>query len=300
MSRTKILVLLIVGLTMALGKGSAIAAGTKPPLLSRHEPSIAPATQSPEEEPVRSPGSEGALSGAKIEGAVIRAYRQATVAAEVQGVVEKRFGREGDRVAANALIFVISPDLFRTVARRAAERFAEREIARVRAEEELKLKEQLLAHDAATLQEILRARSEAEIAVHRSKEAKLDLELADRDVEKCTVRAPFAGYLVTFYRDVHETVQRFDQLFLIGDTSKVYAVVSIPQSLSSQVRRGTKAWFTGRSGATFRGAVEKIEAAIDPSSQTKKVYVLIDNSRGRLEMGMLGMVTFASEERRDR
>lgn len=297
MSHTKIVVLFTICLTIALLGEHAVSGDTSRPLLSRNEPTIAPASPQSDNRSDRSAETVGKSAGPKIEGSVIRAYRQAVIAAEVQGVVRKRYGKEGDYVLADTVIFEIRPDLFRKIARRAKERLAEREITRRQAEEELKLKEQLLAHDAATLQEILRARSDAEIALHRSKEAKLDLELAVRDVEKCTVKAPFAGYLMAFYRDVHETVQRFDQLFLIGDTSKVYAVVSLPESLSRSVRKGTKAWFTGPSGAEFRGAVEKVEAAIDPSSQTRKVYVLIDNAHGRLQMGMLGKVTFAPGQR---
>jgi RND family efflux transporter MFP subunit len=233
----------------------------------------------------------------KIDGAVIRPFRQATVSAEVQGVIEKRHFKEGDLVKSGQVIFEISPDFFELVARRARERLEALEVARQQTREDLKIKEELMTRDAATVQDITRARAEAKIADHKTMEAKLDLDLALRDTHRCRITAPFNGYIVTFYRDAHEAVQRFEQLFLIADTSKVYAVANVPQTLLSTIKKGEKALFSSSSGITVKGTVDKLEATIDPASQTKKVYVLLDNSKARLEMGMIGSVTFAPSDR---
>jgi len=228
----------------------------------------------------------------RIDGAVIRAWRQATVAAEVQGVIEKRYSKEGDLVQSGKIVFEISPELFETLVERSKERLAWHASAREESDQELKLKEELIAFDATTLREIVKARSAARIAAHKEKEAKLDLDLAIRDMNKCKVRAPFTGVLVSLHRDRYESVQRFEQLFLIADISKVYAVANVPQALAQVAAPGATARFLGPSGAVFPGIVDKIDATIDPASQTRKVYVLIENSQARLEMGMLGQVMF--------
>jgi RND family efflux transporter MFP subunit len=233
----------------------------------------------------------------KVEGGIIRAYHQATVAAEIQGVINKRYYREGDLVKHGDIIFSISEELFKLIADRAKERLGAFLAAQEQAEEELRLKESLMSRDAATLQEIIRTRAEAKVAGHRAKEAAIELELALRELKKCKITAPFSGYIIAFHKDAYESVQRFDPLFVIADMSKVYAVVNVAQSLLSQTVKRTKALFTTASGASFEGIVDKIEAPIDPSSQTKKVYVMIDNSSGRLEMGMLGQVTFSPMDR---
>jgi RND family efflux transporter MFP subunit len=237
------------------------------------------------------------LSSYKVEGGIVRAYRQATVAAEIQGVVQKRHYKEGDLVQKGAAIFEFSKELFRIIADRARERLEAFQAAKEQADEELRLKESLMSNDAATQQEIIKTRAEAKVASHRAKEAALELELALRDLRKCDTAAPFTGYIVAFYKDAYESAQRFDPLFLIADVSKVYAVVNVAQSLLSQTFKGTKAVFTTPAGASFEGVVDKIEAPVDPSSQTKKVYVIIDNSNGKLEMGMLGQVTFNPMDR---
>ncbi len=241
--------------------------------------------------------SSQAIYSYKVEGAIIRPYRQATVTAEVQGVISKRSHKEGDLIPEGTIVFNISDELFVLIRDRARQKLGAFQAAHQQAEEELKLKENLISKDAATLQEIIKSKAEAKVAGHRAKEAEIELELAQRDLRKCKIPAPFTGYILNFHKDAYESVQRFDPLFLIADLSKAYAVVNVAQSLLSQTVLGTKALFTATSGASFEGSVEKIEASIDPSSQTKKVYVVIDNSGGRLEMGMLGQVTFSPMHR---
>jgi membrane fusion protein (multidrug efflux system) len=265
------------------------------PLLSRLEPPASTLESPPEGKLGTPPQKQPAPQ--RIDGAVIRPFHQATVSAEVQGVIESRHSKEGDLVKSGEVIFEISPEFFELVDRRARERLEALEVAREQAREDLKIKEELMTRDAATVQDITRARAEAKIADHKTMEAKLDLDLALRDTQRCRIAAPFNGYIVTLYRDAHEAIQRFEQLFLIADTSKVYAVANVPLPLLSMVKKGEKALFSSSSGITVAGTVDKIEAIIDPASQTKKVYVLLDNAEARLEMGMIGSVTFAPSDR---
>ena len=290
----------LMGLVLAFVLTPAVPLSATNLHLSRTEPVSEQPSPQPPKERVEPSSESVSRTTPRIEGAVIRAYRQATVAAEVQGVVEKRYGKEGDLVRAGSVVFEISPDLFETVADRSRQRLEERRALREQYEEELKLKERLLSHDAGTLQEIVKARSEVRIATHRENEASLDLRLAIRDMNKCKVRAPFTGWLVSLHRDAFESAQRFEQLFLIADTSKVYAVANVPQTLARQAAKGVKAAFYSASGAVFHGTVDKVEAVIDPASQTRKVYILIDNSRASLQMGMLGQIAFVLAEPQER
>jgi RND family efflux transporter MFP subunit len=243
-----------------------------------------------------SDASPDVSGGFKVPGAVIRPHRQATVGAEVQGVVQARGFEEGDPIEAGQVVYKISPDLFSLTADRSKERLLALEAAREQAKHELQLRQYLLLHNAATQQEVLRADTEAKISEHRANEARKDLDLALRDVRKSSVRAPFKGHIVTLFKEEHEPVQRFDRLFLIADTSKVHAVANVPETSLSQIVRGSRAEFLRPSGKTYRGMVTRIGKAIDPASRTKKVHVLIDNAAGKLEMGMLGTVKFSPKE----
>ncbi|MDQ7785242.1 MAG: efflux RND transporter periplasmic adaptor subunit [Desulfomonilaceae bacterium] len=233
----------------------------------------------------------------RTEAAVIRPYRQATVGAEVPGVVELRNFAEGDLVDEGSVIFKISPERYKLSVEKTRQRVLALEASLERAEQELKLKEYLLSHNAATRQEVLKVRAEARIAEHQMNEAKKDHEFAVRDMEKSFVRAPFEGHIVAFYREPHEAVQRFEQLFLIADTSKVYAVVNVPETRVTLLTKGSLAVFVRPSGDRFSGTVAMMGKAIDPASRTKKVHVLIENAQGKLEMGMLGAVDFVPKQR---
>jgi RND family efflux transporter MFP subunit len=256
-----------------------------------HEPGIHPSR------PEQAKPLQGSAKPFRTEAAVIRPFRQATVAAEVSGVVEARYFEEGDAVNAGDIIFELSRERYKLFAKKSHERLLALDAALERAGQNLKLKEYLFSHNAATRQEVLRAGTEAKIAEHRRNEAEDDFELARRDVEKSLVRAPFKGYIVAFYRKPHETVQRFEQLFLIADTSRVYAVVNVPETHLPRLRKGSRAVFVRPSGKRFDGTVAIIGKAIDPASRTKKVHVLIDNAQGKLEMGMLGAVEFFPGQR---
>jgi multidrug efflux pump subunit AcrA (membrane-fusion protein) len=98
------------------------------------------------------------------------------------------------------------------------------------------------------------------------------------------------------YNKQHESVQRFDQLFLMADTSKVYAVVNAPEQILTQLRKGLPAIFVRPDGERYMGVVARISKPIDPSSKTKRVHVLINNAASKLEMGMLGAVRLMGEK----
>jgi RND family efflux transporter MFP subunit len=237
------------------------------------------------------------FSDYRMDAAIIRPYRRATVSSEVSGVIEARHVEEGDPVVGGQIIFEVSTETFKLAAERAQERLAALEAALRQARADLKTQEYLYSHKAATRTRLIKARAEAEIAAHKVNEAKIDLAFALRDLQNCRVKSPFGGYIITLYKERHESVQRFDELFLVADTSKVYAVVNVPEPLLSGIRKGMAALFTRPDGERHTGVVSRIAKPIDPSSKTKRVHILIDNSGAKLEMGMLGAVRlFADRE----
>jgi hypothetical protein len=58
---------------------------------------------------------------------------------------------------------------------------------------------------------------------------------------------------------------------------------------------GRKAIFT-YGDKNYEGAIEKVASFIDPVSKSKRVHVLIDNSDGRLQVGMAGTLKLPSND----
>jgi RND family efflux transporter MFP subunit len=210
------------------------------------------------------------------------------VGAEVGGIIDEIHFQEGEFIEKGAPVVRISKDRYRIQYEKAREIVKGMELAHKRALQDAELKKELLNSDAITRQEVLKAETEVEIAATRLDEAKKELELAELNLEDCVVKAPFPGYLAVRYKQPHEPVERLEKIFAIVDSAKVYAVANVAEDLLGSFPLGATAVFEDATGGSFTGKVAKVGKLIDPKSKTKRVYVLIDNSAGELEVGMTG------------
>ena len=222
--------------------------------------------------------------------AVIAPYSSAEIASEARGVIEAIRFKEGNFVEKGQVIIVISKKRNELAVRRAANAVKAAEIDLKRTHQEAQLKEQLLSNKATTSAEVLKAKGDEEIAQYRLEEAKIALELADMDLESCEVKAPFSGHIAVSYKEPFESVDYSQRLFVIVDTSKVYAIAGIAETDLGDFTKGRRAAFVTSipQKQRFIGTVERVGALVDSKSGTKKVYVVIDNPNGQLEIGMTG------------
>ncbi|MBI5572479.1 MAG: efflux RND transporter periplasmic adaptor subunit [Desulfomonile tiedjei] len=224
----------------------------------------------------------------RIEAVIINPFRAAAVAGEVGGRVDEFYFELGDLVHHGQVVAEISAKRFRLVVKRAKENVRALRVALDRARKDKEIKARLFAMDVSSEQELGRAESEAEVAEHKVKEAETALEQAELDVEACQVRAPFTGYLAARHKEPHEAVAPLDKLFTLVDNAKVFAVAYVPETFMGNFSKGKEAVFVEASGRQFRGRVERVEPIIDPKTDTRKVFVLIDNAQHPLEIGMSG------------
>jgi len=238
-----------------------------------------------------SEGLEEILGSAeRIEAAVIHPYRTANVGSEVSGVVKAVNYNEGERIEKGDTVCEIDDDRYAITAGKAKTKLRGLELALKTADQKLKLQEDLVALGASNLQEVLKARAERDIAREKVQEAGEELRLAALNLRACSVKAPFAGYLAVRYKEPYETVERLGRLFAIVDGSQVYAVANLPEKLLPKFKPGTEALFVHATGKKFKGTVEKVGALTDPKSRTRKVFILIDNSKGELQIGTTGSI----------
>jgi RND family efflux transporter MFP subunit len=229
-----------------------------------------------------------AESGGAIEATIINPYRSANVGTDISGIVEACFFEEGDFVPEGRVVVEISKKRYLLQAEKAEEAVKGFEASLFQAEKQVKLFRQLLTQDATTQQELLKAETEREVADTRLKQARKDYELAELTLHDSQVRSPFAGYLAFRYKQPFEPVERLEKIFTIVDTASVYAVANVAEQRLHEFKKSTQASFIEASGKTYTGIVDRVGKVIDVKSKTKRVYVLIDNSRGELEIGMTG------------
>jgi len=227
--------------------------------------------------------------------AVIAPYRSAEISAEARGIVEAFNFKEGDQVQKDQVVVVISKRRYVLDLQRATNKVKAAEADLNRARREAQLRQQLLSQKAATSAELLKAKSEEEVAEYRLEEAKNALELARIDLEACQVKAPFSGYIAVRMKEPFESVDYLQRLFVILDPSKVYAVAGIPESQIAQFAKGRRVEFlpAPTPEKRFTGTVERVAILLDTKSGAKKVYAVIDNADGRLEIGMPGFLELA-------
>ncbi len=235
-------------------------------------------------------------TGISLEAAIVNPYQSANVGTEVSGIIEMFSLGEGEFVDKGKVVVEISKRRFQLLRDKAAEALKGLKLALSLAERDHQLKSELLALEGTTKAEVLKALTEVEVAKARVEEAQTDLKLAELNLEKCQVEAPFSGYIAVKYKQPFEPVERLEKIFAIVDSSKVYVVANLPESDIHQVKIGDKGVFVYQNTKQFSGKVEKIGKLIDPKSNTKRVFVAIDNANGALEVGMTGVLQLAKPE----
>jgi RND family efflux transporter MFP subunit len=238
-------------------------------------------------EPPESVAPETGFSDS-LRATTIRPHHSADMASEVSGVIEAIHFQEGDLIQRGQVVVEISTRRYTLLAEKAQEAVRGLVLALERAEQNVKLHKELLSQDATTQQDVLKAETDRDVTQTRLKEARKDFELAQLNLEWCRVKAPFTGYFGDKYKEQFESVERLEKIFSIVDSGKVYALANVAEKLVPKFKKGTGAAFVDSSGKSHKGIVEKIGKLIDPKSKTRKVWVLIDNSKGSLEVGMTG------------
>jgi RND family efflux transporter MFP subunit len=241
------------------------------------------------------PGASEAREEEPDLSAVIAPWRSAELSADVRGIIESFDLKEGDFLEKDRVVVVISPRRYALALQRAANAVKASEADLKRTRQDVLLKEQLLSDKAATTGDVLKAKAEEEVARFRLEEAQIALELARIELDSCKVKAPFGGYMALRFKEPFESVDYLQKLFVIVDTSKVYAIASAPEAYLPELAKGARVAFIPSTGKErrFIGTVERVAKLFDPKSGSRKVYVIIDNPDGHLEIGMTGSLELA-------
>jgi RND family efflux transporter MFP subunit len=109
--------------------------------------------------------------------------------------------------------------------------------------------------------------------------------------------APFDGLVTARTTDVGALINAGGggpPLFVVSDTSRLRLYVNIPQNFVPSIRVGTKARMTVPEypGKDFFATVEASAQAVDVSSGTTRMLLVVDNPAGKLMTGDFANVSF--------
>lgn len=126
--------------------------------------------------------------------------------------------------------------------------------------------------------------------------AKADVNEATTALGYCSLRAPFAGWIIKRSVDTGSFVGLATNGFTIANTQTVKAVFGLPDTAVGRVRLGQRLNIsTDALAQSFAGKITAISPAADPKSRVFSVEVTIPNSRNQLKSGMIASLALQGE-----
>ncbi|HEU4570525.1 MAG TPA: efflux RND transporter periplasmic adaptor subunit [Gemmatimonadales bacterium] len=191
-----------------------------------------------------------------------------------QGRITAILVQEGQAVERGTPLVKIDDEMLKAQAARAE---AERDLARQR----LARAERLRTDNA-------NAPADYEEAAAAARAAEATLAALQLQVQRTTVRAPFAGVVGRRFVSLGDYVTTASRLRTLQTTDPQRAVIEVPERYAASLRVGQTIDFTvaARPGSTFRATVDFVDPAVQEEGRTILVKGRAPNARGLLRAGM--------------
>jgi RND family efflux transporter MFP subunit len=227
----------------------------------------------------------------------LEAFTQAQIYARVSGYLKDWKADIGAPVKAGDLLAEIdAPDLDQQIMQ------AEANLASAQANSKLSdatllRGQQLIPSGAVSKQDLDQRAADAanKEGLMKSAQANLDRLRVLEGYKR--IVAPFDGLVTARTTDVGALINAGGggpPLFVVSDTSRLRLYVNIPQNFVPSIRVGTRARMTVPEypGKDFFATVEASSQAVDVSSSTTRMLLVVDNAEGKLMTGAFANVSF--------
>lgn len=215
----------------------------------------------------------------------IEANQSVELRPDESGRVIQLLFREGQFVGRGAPLVKIDDAMLRAQRERA---LADRDLARQQLDRVRKLREE----NAATPADLERAEATA-------RSAAAALNLIQLQLQRTTVRAPFAGVIGQRFVSIGDYVTSASRLLSLQTVDPQRAVLEIPERHAGLLRPGQSVEFSVAAypGQTFTAQVEFVDPVVQPSSRTILVKARAPNPNRRLSAGMFIEARLATSSR---
>ncbi|HET7585100.1 MAG TPA: efflux RND transporter periplasmic adaptor subunit [Gemmatimonadaceae bacterium] len=217
-------------------------------------------------------------TGPSISGS-LQAERTATVRAEVGGPVLQTYAEQGQRVSRGTLLARIDDAALRedVISARAALQSAEQAATVAQRNEERTAT--LVQAGALAERDLETARTTSASADAQVAAARARLQLAQDQLSKTTVRAPFDGVVSERQVSGGDVVQPGAALYTVIDPSTMRLEASVPaEQLGAVHLRDTVAFdVNGYPDRTFTGTITRVSPAADPTTRQVQLIISIPN-----------------------
>ncbi|HUF64967.1 MAG TPA: efflux RND transporter periplasmic adaptor subunit [Gemmatimonadaceae bacterium] len=215
----------------------------------------------------------------------IEANQSVELRPDETGRVVRIHFREGQLVGAGAPLVKIDDAMLRAQRERA---LADRDLARQQLDRVRRLREE----NAATPADLERAEATA-------RSAAAALNLIELQLQRTTVRAPFAGVIGQRFISIGDYVTSGSRLLSLQTVDPQRAVLEIPERHAGLLRPGQTVEFSVAAypGQTFNAQVEFVDPVVQPSTRTILVKARAPNRDRRLSAGMFIEARLATSTR---
>jgi RND family efflux transporter MFP subunit len=222
----------------------------------------------------------------------VEARTSSLVASEVDGLVSVLKAREGQAVRkGQVLVRLRTTDL--ELRLQAAEAGLREASARLeQADADLERNRGLFDQGILSASQFGASRSERDAWQGRADQLSAEIARLRLDLDRSSVRAPFAGVVVAERCEIGEWVDRGD----LASLHDLEVRVDVPERYFSGLERGVDATvhFEALGDYEVTGKVESIVPSANPQSRTFPLKVRIANPEGRIGAGMLAHVVLPS------
>jgi membrane fusion protein (multidrug efflux system) len=197
---------------------------------------------------------------------------------ELEGLVASIEFEQGQKVEAGAVLFRLRD---REQRAKLHEARANRDLAR----ERWKRSKELLTRDASS-------KDRADVALAEYEMAKARLDLAQIELERTEIRAPFDGLVGLRMVDLGARVEEDSELVRIDAVDRLQVTFAISDEGLPFARPGMKVnvWVRPYPGEKFAGEVFFVSPTLDPANRRIWVKAWIDNRDHRLAPGLFANV----------
>jgi multidrug efflux system membrane fusion protein len=221
------------------------------------------------------------------------------ITAQVEGATTAVRFNEGDVVGRGTVLLRIDPARYGLELRRAEANYQRALADARRAASDLSRREQLAEQQLVALEELNRARQEAERLAADAQSAKDARDIAGQNVARASVRPPLPGVINTKTVETGKFVKTGDVLATLVDVSRLRLRFKVSEAESLRARAAQSVQFRVASlgERNFTATIYHVGDLADPATRQVEVMAWVKNP-GELKPGFFAEVTLASETRR--
>jgi RND family efflux transporter MFP subunit len=210
---------------------------------------------------------------------------EATIAAEVEGQVEKTMVEFGDRIQANQLLAQIDTASYQALARQAEANLAKAKANAANAEQSLKRVQDLQQDKIASPSDLDKAVADALQARSEVKAAEAAEAIARLNLERSRVKAPFDAAVAERIANAGDFVKAGAPLFRVVNDDVLKFITQAPEKYAGQVKKEQWVAFTvdAYAGQTFTGKVYLISPQVNTTLRMFPFGALVQNSERKLK-----------------